>query len=288
MQKSISSRPAVLGFLCLALLGLAPGRADEFIDDEAIKAAFETDLSRRFKAGGLVTGAAFAEQLRQASASAQIPEIAPPEASPESAFSRARAATLVLGHLFLCDQCDKHHASLSGGVLLSADGLALTNYHVLDNRQAIVFGARTADGRVFPIKEILAASKDDDLALVRLRDARDLPFVGLGDDPAGGDEVFVVSHPDGHFYTLTRGHLSRKFLAAETHVPRLQITADFAKGSSGCGIFDLAGNLAGLATATSSIHYRESEGKGENLQMVLKVGVPASSIRKLLGVAGKP
>jgi hypothetical protein len=93
--------------------------------------------------------------------------------------------------------------------------------------------------------------------------------------------VFVISHPDGHFYSLTRGYVSRRYLTAKDRVPRLQITADFAKGSSGAGIFNGRGELAGLVTSTSSIYYNESEGKKENLQMVVKSGVPAESITKL-------
>src|SRR5690606_11379659 len=115
----------------------------------------------------------------------------------------------------------------------------------------VVFGAMSADGQVHPIDEILAASKADDIALVRLRGARDLPYVSITAKlPASGEELFVISHPDGHFHTLTRGHLARKYLTARERAPRLQITADFAKGSSGSGIFNLRGELIGLAVST--------------------------------------
>lgn len=278
-----------------------PGSAtsEDFFDDAAIKAAFESDLSDRFTAGGLVTGAAIVSQLRHAPASVSLaapravdapaPDAPAPDAvgskppPAESAISRARAATLIIGHLYLCGRCEKHHASFASGVLLSSDGLALTNYHVLDSSEAIVFAARTADGRLFSFERVLAASKADDLALIRLRDAADLPFIPLGEALSTGDELFLVSHPDGHFYSLSRGHLSRKYLAADTRAPRLQITADFAKGSSGAGIFDRDGRLVGLATSTNSIYHSKEDGRNENLQMVVKSGVPLLAIRRLFG-----
>ncbi len=288
MRPSISSK-AFSGITLLVLLAACLSvRGEDFVDDAAIKASFEKQLGEQFQAGGLPSGSVTVEQLhRAAKADLALPP-APEPASGESAFARARAATLILGHLYLCGKCERYHANLSGGILLSPDGLALTNYHVLDFREAVVFGAMSADGQVYPIDEVLAASKADDLALVRLRDAGNLPYVPIaGKLPASGDELFVISHPDGHFHTLTRGHLARKYLTAKERAPRLQITADFAKGSSGSGIFNLHGELIGLAVSTNSIYYTEHEERKDNLQMVVKSGVPVEALLRLLGTAGR-
>lgn len=276
--------------LVLVLANLSQG--DDFIDDAAVKANFESRLTQLYEQGGLPTGSTTAEQLREATRTGAAPlSSAPPlvaeAASPPdapgfgSAFASAKAATLVLGHLYLCGKCEKFHGNLAGGVLLSADGLALTNYHVLDFREALVFGAMTSSGQIHAIDQVLAASKVDDIALVRLRGATGLPHLNLQPRVETGDEVFVISHPDGHFYTLTRGYVARRYLTAKERIPRIQITADFAKGSSGSGIFNQRGDLVGLVTSTNSIYYNESEGKKDNLQMVVKSGVPVESILKL-------
>lgn len=286
---------ALLAGLCLAAsLIPAVARGEEpFIDDAAIKAGFEEGLTKLFKRGGLPTGATTAKQLRAAEGKQAAAGLSAPTAGADgcgpadkgddagSAYVRARAATLVLGHLYLCGKCDQYHGRLSGGIVISPDGLALTNHHVLESREAIVFGAMTASGAILAIDEVLAASKADDIALVRLRDARDLPHVALATPARTGDDVFVVSHPDGHFHTLTRGIVARKYLTPKSGVPRIQITADFAKGSSGCGIFNPRGDLVGVVTSTNSIYYSESEGTKDNLQMVVKSGVPVESIVKL-------
>jgi serine protease Do len=280
--------------LLLALWSLhAPVFADpgeRFIDDAAIKADFETHLGALFQAGGLPTASSLAEQLRNATAAPiALPAAARPESTaPADPVARARNATLVLGHLFLCGKCDKYHGNVAGGVVISPDGLALTNYHVMDSKEAVVFGAMTVGGQIFGIEKVLAASKRDDVALVKLLDAKDLPFVPLCPRVSAGDGLFVMSHPDGHFYTLTRGYLARKYLIPKGQVQRLQITADFAKGSSGSGIFNVRGELIGLATSTNSIYYTEKNGVKDNLQMVVKSGVPVESISKLFSEAPSP
>lgn len=273
-----------LPFLALAGLVLRDASASEpFIDDTAIKADFETHLGELFLAGGLPTASSLGEQLRSTATAplALPPTDDPAPGTPSDPIERARRATLVLGHLYLCGKCDKYHGNVAGGVIISPDGLALTNYHVMDAPEAVVFGAMTSDGQIYGIEKVLAASKGDDVALVKLLDARDLPFVPLCPSTAPGDELFVMSHPDGHFFTLTKGYLARKYLTAKERIPRLQITADFAKGSSGSGIFNARGELVGLATSTNSIYYTEKEGVKDNLQMVIKSGVPVESIQKL-------
>lgn len=272
-----------------AALALATVAAEDgaFIDDAAVKSSFETHLGELFQAGGLPVASGLVEQLREArtapldAAAFLANEKTDAPASAPSPVERARAATLVLGHLYLCGKCDKYHGNLAGAVLLSADGLALTNYHVMEAKDAVVFGAMTSDGRIYGLESVLAASKRDDVALVRLHDAQALPHVPLCPGVSTGEELFVVSHPDGHFYTLSKGFLARKYLTAAERIPRLQITADFAKGSSGSGIFNVRGELVGLAASTNSIYYTEKEGIKDNLQMVVKSGVPMESILKL-------
>jgi len=294
MPASSANSP-LLSLLVLALL-CSPGAqvgitSDEFTDDARIKADFESRLGALFEAGGIQTGSETPKQLHRENAG-PIPLPAMPAAAPvpsqTAIYDRARDATLVLGHLYLCGKCDKYHANLAGGVLISPDGLALTNYHVLDTREGIVFGAMTSKGQVFAIDEVLASSKKDDIALIRLRDAANLTHVPIREAVATGDELFVISHPDGFFHSFTKGYLSRKYLTTADKVARLQITADFAKGSSGAGIFNTAGELVGLATATNSIYYDKGKESPGHLQMVIKSGVPISSIRRWLESQPEP
>ncbi|MEQ1843249.1 MAG: serine protease [Verrucomicrobiales bacterium] len=264
--------------------------SDEFINDAGIKSSFETKLGALFEAGGIPKATDVLKQLREEKRSElTLPAPAPTqEIHPPEVYERTRNASLVLGHLYLCGKCENYHANLAGGVILSPDGLVLTNFHVIDFKEAIVFGAMTANGTIFGIEKVVASSKQNDLALLKLREAKDLTYVVPQEKIETGEEIFVISHPDGHFYTLTKGYLARKYLTPKQKTPMLQITADFAKGSSGAGIFNALGELAGIATSTSSIYYDGSVESPENLQMVIKSGIPASSLRGLFSPEKSP
>ena len=108
-------------------------------------------------------------------------------------------------------------------------------------------------------------------------------------DPVG-TPVCAITHPTGRFYTLTTGVISRYYMSRKSKsnsAKRVSITADFAKGSSGSGIFNDSGNLTAIVTSTSSIYYNKEEGDAKNLQMVVKDCVPAESIRDLIKKPGE-
>lgn len=278
---------AVLSTLC----GILPLRAEEWIDDEALKTRFETQLGQLYQDGIQGSGPGLRKQLsRVAATELPLPRLSPSaDRSGPAGIASAREATLVLGHLYPCKECGQRHARLSGGVVVHPDGLVLTCYHVIDSSDALIFGAMTAAGELYPIEAVLAASKKDDLALVQLRGAKHLAAAPLAREGLQiGEELFVLSHPDGHFFSLTRGHLSRRYLSSKEGVPRLQLTADFAQGSSGCGIFNLQGELVGLAVSTSTILYHGEKEEDRDLQMVIKAGVPLESMRRLFKAGTEP
>lgn len=186
--------------------------------------------------------------------------------APESVFDRCRRASMVVGCLYDCGRCSQIHANLSGGVVVSEDGLVLTNYHVLVREEGMVKGlvAMNHQGECFAIAEVLAASKTADVALIRLACDRPLQPVPIATaSPKPLSPVTVISHPHNEFYTVSTGVVSR---LARSGMPGdsatwLEITAEFSGGSSGSGIFDASGQLVGLV---SRIHplFRMENGKG--------------------------
>lgn len=203
--------------------------------------------------------------------------------------SRAEMATLVLGE-FSRDGKKKEPAfSVAGGAFVIApNGICLTSLHVTRDKASRGFCAMLRDGRIFPIKEILAYDPVNDLAIFQLAlpEGVTLPALSLARVAAPiGTPVFVMSHPDDRFYLLSTGHVARHTLwrTESGDEAFMTITADFAKGSSGCPVLDETGAVIGIVNNTESIYYDDDGKKKQtDLQMVVKNATPSWAIRSMI------
>lgn len=258
------------------------------IDDRALEAKFLQYFSPLADSGEHVKVPDLLSQLNERTSTDPV-DLLQAETAPLSAaqiYEQRRDSVVAFGNLFKCDKCDKWHSNLAGGVILTADGIVLTNHHVVDNSKAEVLGVITASGKSHPVIEVLAASKDDDLALVRIdpQGEKLTPAPVAYDEPVGSD-VIAISHPDSRYFTLTKGTVSRYYFLPEPRgkstKERMAITADYARGSSGCPIFNDRGAVVGLVSSTNSIYYSKEKGVDKNLQMVIKAAIPMASIKHL-------
>ena len=122
------------------------------------------------------------------------------------------------------------------------------------------------------------------MAIVQLQGENFHPLT-IAEGGAVGADVTVISHPEGRFYSVSRGIISRYYTLRagdERGSFRMAITADFAKGSSGSPVFNQNGAVVGVVASTNSIYYNKKEGIGRNLQMVIKSCIPSGSILELL------
>jgi S1-C subfamily serine protease len=147
-------------------------------------------------------------------------------------------------------------------------------------------GVCDREGKTYPVLEILAADKAADIAIFRVK-ADDLAPLALGSPAEIGSGVRVISHPDRRFFMQTSGEVSRYHQQpARKNQPAtvwMNITADYAKGSSGGPVIDDAGKVVGMVSSTQSIYYESNNGQPKGaLQMVVKNCVPAAAIRALL------
>jgi serine protease Do len=137
---------------------------------------------------------------------------------------------------------------VGSGTIVSADGLVLTNEHV-------VRGARNGRVAVLAANEkryegqVLAVDRRNDLALIRLNTNDRLPTVRLA-DRAGiqvGQQVFAIGSPYGLSGTLTTGILSRIAQNGD-----LQTDAALNPGNSGGPLLNSRGELIGVNKAILS------------------------------------
>src|SRR5262249_37595078 len=95
------------------------------------------------------------------------------------------------------------------GVILDPRGTVLTNFHVVEDAEAIE--GQLPAGRKFTAKDV-RGDKKTDLAIVRIPAAGALPYLELGDSDQMeiGDRVLAVGAPFGLTGTVTHGIISAK------------------------------------------------------------------------------
>src|SRR5215472_5766884 len=138
------------------------------------------------------------------------------------------------------------------GFFISADGYAVTNYHVVDHAKSVQI--TTGDGTIHTAKVIRADQKTD-LALIKVDGKSDFPFVKFADHaPRVGDWVLAVGNPFGLGGSVTAGIVSARGrdIGAGPYDDFIQIDAAVNKGNSGGPTFDLDGNVIGVNTAIFS------------------------------------
>ncbi|MEX1071567.1 MAG: trypsin-like peptidase domain-containing protein [Anaerolineales bacterium] len=135
------------------------------------------------------------------------------------------------------------------GILWSADGLVLTNRHVIGRQAPKVL---LADERQFEA-EVVAMDEEVDLALMRIK-ADDLPAASIGDSTQlrVGELVYTLGHPWGQRNAASFGIVS--YLGnAHTRGPRglipiIRTDARLAPGNSGGPLMNAAGEVVGINT----------------------------------------
>lgn len=146
-------------------------------------------------------------------------------------------------------------SALGSGVILSSDGLVVTNYHVIGKATEIRVALK--DRREFPAKVVLA-DKQADLAVLRLKGAHDLPALKLrnSDTVQVGDLVLAIGDPFGVGQTVSSGIVSglARSLASLSHGRGyyIQTDAPINPGNSGGALVDMRGRLVGINSAILS------------------------------------
>ncbi len=143
--------------------------------------------------------------------------------------------------------------SLGSGVIVSATGHVLTNFHVINGADEIVVALH--DGRQASAK-VVGVDPDSDLAVlkVELTGLQALRFM-VDDMPRVGDVVLAIGNPFGVGQTITMGIVSalgRQGLGINTYENFIQTDAAINPGNSGGALIDSLGRLVGINTAIYS------------------------------------
>lgn len=148
---------------------------------------------------------------------------------------------------------DQPESSLGSGVIVSEQGLILTNDHVVASADEIEIAL--ADGRKMSAK-VVGRDPDTDLAVLKV-DAEKLPAITFAPSEKlnVGDVVLAIGDPFGVGQTVTQGIVSalgRNHLGINTFENFIQTDASINPGNSGGALIDAEGNLVGINSAIYS------------------------------------
>lgn len=287
-----SLRPAVEKALGLPLSGIPPVEAGRPATPSKPRTSVVTPpdplleiAAQRVKPGQFLDHTGVKEQLRQPK-----PErIALQGESVGAKSSRdiariARTAHLRAGWFYRCTRCDKMHLNLGGAYAIAPDVVATAN-HVVEPPETLKDGwliVADENNELFATTAILGSDAKADAALVRVV-AGGLKPLALRADVELGEPAYCFSDPLKHRGYFSAGIVNRLFSTGLKEDPtsqRLNVSTDWAQGSSGSAVLDENGNVIGHVARIQTFTSNPAPSTGTTL--VMHEAIPAKTVLNLV------
>ena len=167
---------------------------------------------------------------------------------------------------------------VGSGFILSANGLIMTNAHVVDGADEVL--VTLTDKREFKAK-IIGADKRSDVALVKI-EATGLPAVKVGDVSRlkVGEWVMAIGSPFGLDNTVTAGIVSAKQRDTGDYLPLIQTDVAINPGNSGGPLINMRGEVVGI---NSQIYSRSGGSMGISFAIPMDEAVRVSEQLRVAG-----
>ena len=253
--------------------------------------------------GKLLTSDVLLPQLKNPKCKLTLPPLRTQKLAGRDIWAAARKSYLRVGWFYECSKCDHWHLDLAGGYAITADGAVATCYHVAETPAKFVKGhmiVATDDGRVFPVTAIIAANAKSDACILRVKSDTPLTPMPLSDAAYPGDTVYCFSDPMGFRGYFSQGMVNRYYRDSprkrnaqntgqtERQPLSLNVSTDWAPGSSGAAIIDECGNAIGHVARIMPVEEeprkKNADGTREDTGtlMVLHNAVPAQEVLALI------
>ncbi len=145
---------------------------------------------------------------------------------------------------------EQKRKSLGSGFIVSDDGYILTNNHVVQQADEITV---TLLDKEEMAAEVVGTDPKTDIALIKIKAGKKLPFVELGDSEGLeiGEWVVAIGNPFGLGHTVTAGIVSAKarVIGSGPYDDFIQTDASINPGNSGGPLFNMKGEVVGINTA---------------------------------------
>ena len=231
------------------------------IDDEEYVDRVVHASARLLKEGRLKSVSVLRQQVRPCNSAIKLSPPVRQKLPAPDLCDRLRKSTLAVGNYYKCPDCPEWHFNSSAGFVVGEGGVVATCCHVVTAEEEGVkesyLVAADDTGEVYPVESVLAADPEADTCFVKI----DAPLkpLPLRPDVRTGERVYCLSHPGGYFYMFTQGTVARlnrkRNEMFDEHgrtngiltrpILLLNVTSEFAPGSSGAPVTDEAGNVVG-------------------------------------------
>ncbi len=215
--------------------------------------------------GKLLASSQVKKEISRTNCALALPESATKKLADRDLWRRSQEAHVRLGWNYQCTKCDKWHLNLAGGSFITADGAIATCYHVIKpdskHRESFLVAADDA-GNVYPVTEVLAADEAADVAIVRAKVEEPVKALSLNANVYPGDGAWCYSDPLGRSSYFSKGMVNRFFYqeGKPMNGPRLEVSTDWAPGSSGAAVVDESANIIGFVSTIQSAGSSRSTG----------------------------
>lgn len=178
-------------------------------------------------------------------------------------YDAVAVASKAASAVFYIEIYDRYgNASKSGsGFFISADGRAVTNYHVIEDGYSAKI--KLNDSEVYDVASVIGYDKERDIAVLQI-DASGFNYLELADSDAiaAGENVFCIGSPLGLDNTISTGVVSNTN-RIDSNLSYIQITAPISSGSSGGAVLDEQCKVIGISCGG----YTE----GQNLNLAIPI-----------------
>ena len=166
---------------------------------------------------------------------------------------------------------EKSPSSNASGFFISADGLAVTNYHSIEN--SIYATATLCTGDVYEVERVIYYDKEIDIAVIRVSQTSvsnqatsAFAYLDLAgtDDIRHGDTVYTLGNPLGLGLAVSSGIISDIARDVDRYqLPCVMSTASISQGSSGGALLNVYGQV--IAVTSGAYTY------GNNMYLAVPV-----------------
>ncbi|MGO9202242.1 MAG: trypsin-like peptidase domain-containing protein [Limisphaerales bacterium] len=231
------------------------------IDDEEYCARITEASAKLVREHRLESMASLRTQVRTKGFAVKLLAPARQRLEPPELCDRLCQSTLAVGSYYKCPECGGWHFNGSAGFVVGP-GIVCTCCHVVTGEDEGVtesyLVAADVTGRVYPVRSVVAADTGSDTCFLELEGCKLKPLP-LRANARAGERVFCLSHPGGYYFMFTQGMIARLNRRPNEILDErgqtnglltrpilfLNVTAEFAPGSSGAPVVDDAGNVVG-------------------------------------------